>query len=639
VKQRFPARRVIPTAGGARFRLVGAARPWGSLDQVPGSKIAEGDPGAAAAAAAAVAAASRRDGWRLLRSCLAAERRALLLGSAVGLVWSVAKIAVPVMAGVAVDRGIVHDHPGALLTWALLIVGVGLVQAVATGLRRFQAFTIAYRVETDLRQRLFAHLQRLHFAFHDRSQTGQLLARAATDLQQINSLNTLIPVSIANVTIVTSVAVILAVIDWRLALMALGLLPLLVIVARRFSTRIHPASLGLQSELAELSVLVEETVSGVRVVKGFGAEPEFARRMWDRAGRVYEQALKVVRVRANYLPALDFIPAIGVTAVVWYGGHQVLDHHLSIGVLATFYLYVLVLINPLRLTGQLVAQAQRAVAAAQRIHQILATEPAIADTPNPVALPPGRGEVRLEGVRFAYDTVNAAVLDGLDLTVRAGEAVALVGATGSGKTTVAKLLPRFYDVDAGRIVLDGVDIRQVRLRELRRAVSIVFEDTFLFTDTVRDNIAFADPSASDDEVERAARLAGAHEFIVELDDGYNTIIGERGFSLSGGQRQRLALARAIIADPRVLILDDATSAVDPTKEHEIRGALQQVMAGRTTIVIAHRPATIALADRVILLGAGRVVAEGTHEGLLATSPAYREVLARAEPGELGVAAH
>jgi ATP-binding cassette subfamily B protein len=582
----------------------------------------------------------RRAGWDLLRSTLAAERRALILGSASGLLWTVCKILVPLFAGYAVDDGIVGHEHGALVGWAVALAVVGLVQAVTTGLRRFQAFSIAYRIETDLRQRLFAHLQRLHFAYHDRAQTGQLLARAASDLQQINNFNTLIPISIANATIVSTVTVILLVINWRLAVLTLVALPLLIIVARRFAGRIHPASLKLQSELAELSVLAEETVSGVRVVKGFGAEPEFAGRMRNRAGSVYDRAVDVIRIRGNYLPPLDFVPAIGVTAVVWYGGHQVLDHHLTVGQLTTFYLFVLALINPLRMTGMLVAQAGRAVAAGQRIQQILATEPAIVDAPKPVPLPPGNGGVRFEDVSFDYGgTGSANVLDGFDITIAPGEAVALVGGTASGKTTAAKLLPRFYDVSGGRILLDGQDIRDLRVRDLRRAVSIVFEDTFLFTDTVRDNIAFAHPEASDSEVERAARLAGAHEFIVDLEDGYNTVIGERGFSLSGGQRQRLALARAIIADPRVLILDDATSAVDPTKEHEIRGALQQVMAGRTTIVIAHRPATIALASRVILLAEGRVVAEGTHESLLATSAAYREVLARSAPDDVPTNGH
>jgi ATP-binding cassette subfamily B protein len=570
----------------------------------------------------------RRAGWRLLRSSLAAERRGLLVGTGSGLIWTLAKVGIPLLAGAVVDRGIVHPHHGALLLWSLALLGAGLVQALTTGIRRFQAFSLAYRVETDLRQRLFAHLQRLHFSYHDRTPTGQLLARSATDLQQINSFLTFIPISIANATIVSGVTVILLVINWRLALLTLIALPMLIVVAKRFSGRIHPSSLGLQAELAELSVLAEETISGIRVVKGFGAEPTFAARMEARVFAIYGRAMQVVRVRGNYLPPLDFIPAVGVTAVVWYGGRQVLDHHLTIGQLTAFYLYVLTLINPLRMTGMLVAQAQRAVAAAERIHQILATEPAIVNAARPVGLPDGGGEVRFTDVRFDYGPDGPVVLDHFNLVIHPGESVALVGATGSGKTTVAKLLPRFYDIDGGRIQLDGVDIRDLPIEDLRRQVSIVFEDSFLFTDTVRGNIAFADPNASDDEVERAARLAGAHDFITGMEDGYNTVIGERGFSLSGGQRQRIALARAIIANPRILILDDATSAVDPTKEHQIRDALRQVMAGRTTIVIAHRPATVALASRVVLLSHGQVIAEGRHDELLASSPAYRQVLAQ-----------
>ena len=577
------------------------------------------------------AAASRRSGWALLRRALAKQRRLVVTGVLWGLVWTVAKVAVPSLTGRAIDVGIIRGDSGALVRWSLIIVGVGVVVGVSTGLRRYRAFAVAYEAETDLRHRLFAHLQRLHFAFHDQAQTGALMARAASDLQQINQLFVLIPISIANALTVVGVSVLLVMINARLAFLALVLLPLLNVVAKRFSTRLHPAAMGLQAELSSLSGAVEETLSGMRVVKGFGAEAVFADRMRARSDDVYDQAVDVAMIRARYLPLLDFLPALSTVAVIWYGGHQVLAGHLRTGELVAFYAYVLMLITPLRMTGNVVAQAQRAVAAAERIDEILTTDPLVVDHPRAVPLPEGRGDLRFEGVAFAYDD-GTEVLDGLDLQLRPGEAVALVGATGSGKSTVAKLVPRFYDVSAGRVVLDGVDIRELELAQLRRAIGIVFEDTFLFSDTIRANIAFADPRAEDAVVERAARLAGAHDFIIALPDGYATHIGERGFSLSGGQRQRLALARAILADPRVLILDDATSSVDPTKEHEIRGALLEVMKGRTTIVIAHRPATIALADRVVLLADGRVVADGTHEQLLAGCAAYREVLARATDG-------
>ena len=574
------------------------------------------------------AAAARRSGWALLRRSLAKQRRTVATGVLWGLIWTVAKVAVPTLTGRAIDTGIIKGDGGALVMWSLIIVGVGVVVGVSTGMRRYRAFAVALEAETDLRHRLFAHLQRLHFAFHDQAQTGALMARAASDLQQINQLFVLIPISIANALTVLGVAVLLVMINARLAFLALVLLPLLNVVAKRFSTKLHPAAMGLQGELSSLSGAVEETLSGMRVVKGFGAEPVFAGRMRTRADDVYDQAVDVARIRARYLPLLDFLPALSTVAVIWYGGHQVLAGHLRTGELVAFYAYVLMLITPLRMTGNVVAQAQRAVAAGERIDEILTTDPLIIDAPHALPLPAGRGELHFDAVDFAYDD-GTEVLDGLELRLRSGEAVALVGATGSGKSTVAKLVPRFYDVTAGRVTLDGVDIRELELAGLRKAIGIVFEDTFLFSDTIRSNIAFADPHADDGVVERAARLAGAHDFIVGLPEGYATHIGERGFSLSGGQRQRLALARAILADPRVLILDDATSSVDPTKEHEIRGALLEVMKGRTTIVIAHRPATIALADRVVLLSDGRVAADGTHDELLATCPAYREVLARA----------
>jgi ATP-binding cassette subfamily B protein len=402
------------------------------------------------------------------------------------------------------------------------------------------------------------------------------------------------------------------------------------VLGRRFAQRLHPEVLAVQQESAELATVVEETVAGVRVVKGFGSEPVQAAKLAKEADDIYEHAMRSSIIRARYMPAIELLPNIGLITVLAYGGHLVLDGQMTVGELVSFNIYVVMLIQPLRMLGMIVANGQRAASAGERISEVLQTAPRIVDPPNPKPLPQtgelGRVEFRAVSFDYRPDT-DAGVLDRLDLTIEAGESVALVGATGSGKSTVARLIPRFYEVDAGAILLDGVDIREVRRQELRRAVGIVFEETFLFSSTIRDNIAFADPDASFAVVERAARHAGAPDIIVDMVGGDDTEIGERGYSLSGGQRQRLAIARAILADPRVLILDDATSAVDPMKEHEIRDALGDVMEHRTTIVIAHRPATIALADRVVLIDDGRIVAEGTHAELLAGHTRYRDVLA------------
>ncbi len=570
-----------------------------------------------------------RDGWRLLGQSLKAEWRGIAFGVGVGLVWTFAKVSVPKLVQLGIEEGIEQQLDGALMKWSLIILGAGVLAAIFTGARRYFAFRVSRSVETTLRHRLFAHLQRLHFAFHDKAATGQLMSRANTDLQQVQAFVVMIPVTFSNAITVVAATAIMISINATLALLALGALPLVNILAKRFSSRLHPAVMGLQQELAELSDVVEETVSGVRVVKGHGAEPIQAARLRKEADDVFDRSVETARIRATYLPAMELLPNLGLVMVLGYGGYQVLRGDLTIGQLVAFNVYLALLVWPLRSTGLIVSLAQRAAASADRVYEVLATAPAIADPPHGKVLPPGGGELRLEGVRFGY-LDGAPVLDGMDLVVPAGQSVAIVGATGSGKSTVARLIPRFYDVEVGTVRIDGVDVRDLRLNELRRSVGIVFEETFLFSSTIRSNIAFADPDASDEAVERAARLSGAHDFASQLPDGYATVIGERGFSLSGGQRQRIAIARAVLADPRILILDDATSAVDPTKEHEIRDALDEVMRGRTTIVIAHRPATIALADRVVLLDGGRIVAEGTHDELLATSERYRQVLASAD---------
>jgi len=571
----------------------------------------------------------RRGGWRLMREVGGAHPRWILLGVGAALGWTVAKITIPLLALEAVERGIDPYDSGSLVRWSIAVVAVTVVIGLFTFGRRYSAFKISLYAEAELRRRLFDHLQRLHFGYHDRAEIGELMARVSTDAKQVQMLLVFIPVAGANVVMVVGVAVVLFILNPLLAAVSLAALPLLALAAIRFSQRLGPVTTALQERLADVSHEVEESVSGIRVIKAFGAEDLQRHRLGDAATGVYDQGMGLARLRAAFNPLLEVLPMVGLIAVLYVGGRQVIDGNLTVAALIAFNFYILQLVFPLRMTSFMVAQLSRASAAAARVYEVLATDPEIVERPDAAPLPDGDGEVRFEGVTFAYRP-GSPVLRDVDLVIRPGESVALVGATGAGKSTVARLVPRFYDVDAGRVLIDGVDVRDLQLSDLRDAIGMVFEDTFLFTDTVRSNIAFADEDAPPEAVERAARLAGGHDFVANLPDGYDTLLGEQGFSLSGGQRQRVAIARAILADPRVLILDDATSSVDPTKEHEIRDALAEVMHGRTTIIIAHRPATVALADRVILLDDGRVVAEGTHDELLRTSRRYAQVLAQVE---------
>ena len=576
--------------------------------------------------------ALRRQGYRLIRTSLRPLRGWLVIAVGSALTWTAAKLAVPLLAAAAIDQGIIPGDTGAIILYASIIAAVGVVQGAGMGVRRYGAWKVAFRVETDLRERLFAHFQRLHFAFHDEAQTGQLMSTANTDILQVNQMLTYVPITISSIAVLVGVIIVMVAASPLLALMALGALPFLNFLATRFVARASPLGLEQQEKLGDVASVIEESVSGIRAVKGFGAEQLQTERLEREVEAVRGRALELARLRAGFLPVLDFVPALSLAVILWYGGHQVLDGSLEIGQIVAFNTYILMLILPLRMAGTLLALVVRASASAGRIYELLQTD---ADITSPVdgrALPDGGGDLRFEGVQFAYGD-GPRVLDGIDLELRPGEAVAIVGPTASGKTTVARLIPRFYDVDAGRVTLDGVDVRELSLRDLRRAVGIVFEETFLFSDTVGANIAFAQPDATNEQIRRAAAQAGVSDFVESLPDGYDTVIGEHGYSLSGGQRQRIAIARAVLANPRVLILDDATSSVDPTKEHEIRDALNEVMLGRTTIVIAHRPATIALADRVVLISRGRIVADGTHASLLRSSPEYREVLAAAEARE------
>jgi ATP-binding cassette subfamily B protein len=576
-----------------------------------------------------------RQGWRLLRLALSQQRGGLAIGVIVGLFWAVGKVSVPQLTKMGIDRGI--EGSGNLVFWSGLVVAAGVIAGLFTAMRRWYAFRESRWIETRLREQIFSHLLKLHVGYHDKMQTGQLMSRASSDLQQLQAFVVMIPITLSNFAMLIAVVALLIASQPMLALFALAPLPIVNVMASRFSRQIHPAVLAVQQEQAQLATVVEESVSGVRVIKGFGAEQVQARKLKTEADDIWNVSLVAAKIRSKFLPALDLLPSIGLIAVLGIGGHRVINGQMTVGDLVKFNAYITMLIWPLRNLAMTVALAQRASVALVRVDEVLSTPSLVIDPLSPTSLPAPKsdrpvGEVIFDDTVFAYEGASP-IINHFSVTIQPGQAIALVGATGSGKSTVVRLLTRFHDVQQGSIRLDGIDVRQLTLSDLRTAVGIVFEETFLFHDSVADNIAFSRPDATLEVIERAARLAGAHDFIMELPDGYQTILGERGYSLSGGQRQRIAIARAIVSDPRVLVLDDATSAVDPSKEHEIREAMATVMKGRTTIVIAHRPGTIALADTVILLDEGRAVAVGTHEGLLANNERYRQVLAAWEVRE------
>ena len=571
--------------------------------------------------------AQRRAAWRFVRAVIRSQRAGVVGAAFSGLLWQAGAVSAPLMVKYAIDHGVVTRDHRSLLIWLGALLGVGLLEMTAGAVRHLYAVRNRARTDARVRDAIFAHALRLDACYHDRVGPGELMSRASSDSEHVARMMDSIGHTIGYVLTVFAVAIVLLVIDWRLALVVLIPLPLISLAGWAYSRRYHAHTERLQASWGRAATLVEETVAGIRVVKGIGAGRPLAGEFRTRSAAIVDRALAIARLDAVFMPTLEFLPLLGLLAVLWLGGRRVVAGELSLGSFVAFNAYVGMLVWPLRVLGQRVTTLQKAVGASARISEVLDAEPRLREPRHPAALErPVRGDVRLEEVQFGHED-GRPVLDGLDLHVAPGESLALVGPTGSGKSTIAGLLARLYDPDRGTVLLDGHDVRELRLSDVRQIVALVFEETFLFTDTVKENIRFARPDASDEEVQRAAELAGAAQFVADLPDGYDTILGERGFSLSGGQRQRIAIARAILADPAVLVLDDATSAVDATKEHEIRASLTTVMEGRTTVVIAHRPATIALADRVAMLENGRVVEEGTHPELLRRSARYRALLA------------
>ncbi len=545
-----------------------------------------------------------------------------------------ATVLIPYLTGRAIDSIRSHDRHG-LVVLAIAIAVAGLLRLGLSIARRLVAGRVSLGVELDLRNILYGHLQRLELSFFDRQQTGQLMSRATVDLQSVRFFlgYGLIFIGQSALTILLA-AIAMFLLQPGLAALALAPVPFVIVIANMYGRRSRPALQEVQQRIAELTAEAEENVSGVRVVKAFAQEERQLDRFHHAVGRVFDQAMYATRIQAKYAPMLSFLPNLGLAAILFIGGREVINGSLTVGQFTAFYAYLLLLIGPMRTLGYMLGAAQRAAASGARIFQVLDRTPSMATGEDAPELPAGDGKVSLRNVSLTFEGAPQPALRNVDLEIPAGSTVALVGAMGSGKTALVSLLPRLYDVSEGSVRIDGADVRSIDLASLRHAIAIVNDDPFLFSASVHDNIAYARSDASREEVERAAVAAQADGFIGDLPDGYDTIVGERGLTLSGGQRQRIAIARAILADPRILILDDATSSVDASTEYSIKVALREVMKGRTTFVIAHRLSTIALADEVIVLEGGRVTARGSHDELLEDSDLYREIVEKGMPDQV-----
>jgi ABC-type multidrug transport system fused ATPase/permease subunit len=600
-------------------------------------------------------------------------KRGLIVSWLLASLAMVMTVALPYVTGLAVEairKGSTHAQHHqyslrthdrhTLLVLALVIIGAVIARWALTYMRRMIAGRISLAIEFDLRQRLYSHLQRLELGFFDRQQTGQLMSRATVDLSAVRFflgyglvfiLQALLSLTLSGIAMIL--------INFKLGLIAMAPVPLVVYISQRYGRKARPAVQEVQQRIAELTAEAEENISGVRVVKSFAREPRQLERFRHSVSRVFDQSMIATRLEATFNPLIAFLPQLGLSAVLIIGGESVIHSHLKLGQFTQFYLYLNMLVTPMRALGVTLGLAQRATASGARIFQVLDREPRITDAPHATPLPAGHGHVEFRDVTLRYDQhddfgaayvapsqhtmssqthqhgrVARDVLSHVDLDIAAGSTVALVGATGSGKTSLVALISRLYEVSAGEILLDGANIQDVSLSSLRQAIAVVSDDPFLFSASVAQNIAYGRASASQQEIEQAARRAQAYDFVMRLPQGFDTRVGERGLSLSGGQRQRLAIARALLADPRVLILDDATSAVDASTEQAIKLALDEAMAGRTTFVIAHRLSTISLADQIIVLEHGHVLAHGDHHQLLERSELYREIVEKGLPDQV-----
>ncbi len=569
--------------------------------------------------------------WRRILPVIASHRATFLAAIGLSFLSLIFQTLIPNMLNGAIDHALVKPST-ALHTDVVHILIVGLLAGVTGVVSRQYVFATAYNVEADLRSLIYEHLTWLSFSFYDRVQSGQLISRANSDIRSVQMYATFAPLILVQCCIGVIAFGFMLSISPLLAVIAMTVMPILYFVGIRMRRVMFPISWITQARLADVATIVDENVNGVRVVKSFAQEEAEVNRLADAAERVAWAYIKDAQIRGVWSPWVQNLPQLGLALVLFFGGWMVIDGKLGIGAILAFNAYLLMLQAPFMMLGQLVMMGQRAKASAERIFEILDESPEVVERPGAYDLEVAHGTLDFNHVRFEYAT-GADILTDFDAHIEAGETVAIVGRTGSGKSTVARLVTRFYDVTGGSITIDGHDVRDVTLGSLRANVGVVLDEPFLFSISIRDNIAYGRPDASLDEVEAAARAANAHEFIERLREGYDTVVGERGYTLSGGQRQRIAIARTLLVNPPILILDDATSSIDVHVEAGIYESLRRLLKSRTTIVIAHRISTIALASRVILLDEGRVVASGTHAQLLATTPLYAQVLAQTSAEE------
>ncbi|TAK35335.1 MAG: ABC transporter ATP-binding protein [Chloroflexota bacterium] len=562
--------------------------------------------------------------WRLLK-LIGPYWRAAVLANLCLIGTTVCSVVVPGILSKAIDLGILGGDRALLLLSALLIIGIAVVRGGAAYGQSYLSEYISQKMAFDLRNLLYDRIQRLSFAFHDKTRTGQLMSRTTVDVEAIRQFVSMGTVRLVNTFLLLSatLAIMLSV-NWRLALISFAFLPVVAFRAVTLSRRLLPIWTAVQEAIGAMGNVLQENLGGMRVVKAFRLEQFEAGKFNLRNQAVTNLSIEANRQAAFNQPFMAFILSLATLTILWYGGREVIEGRLSIGELVIFNSYIIMLAMPVRTLGFLVNMFSRATSAGERVFAILDTESEVKEKPHATRLNDVRGYVRFENVSFSYNQ-RSRVLDGVDVDAGPGEKIALLGSVGSGKSTLTNLIPRFYDVTAGRITIDGVDVRDVTIESLRRNIGIVLQDVFLFSATIKDNIAYGSVSASDADIFAAAKAAHIHDFVMGLPDGYDTWVGERGVTLSGGQKQRVAIARTLLLNPRILILDDSTSSVDMETEHLIQAALAELMKGRTTFVIAHRLRTIKNVDQILVLEDGRVVERGRHGDLIAGNGIYKRI--------------